>query len=569
MIRKLNIGERLAAVSTDKELGNAWAKSLADGILIAARKVDQPEDVRVFSDRTGWIAACFRDLLVCGPSQMPWWYGPLRDEINGMSLPEAAIHLLAREGSQSVHLLARLQAHGVLDKVLDALSPHERRSLLSLLGRTEPRDSTARDRLRPILAAALRILDLTHPPAQVEALLTEWIARDGISDPDWQDRRAMADALAAACHFIVRAMSIDVAMLTAAAHASPPAWVDGDRLRRSLVAVPTADASNIRAIATALYLALAEDAADPARLSLTAFARLAAAMPELAAMVPARRLVSASAPFLLRLMALPTDARHDAIAAYRRGTGPLSIDNVDAPHARSEIAAILECIVASQDQATIECESTSIGAAVMLRVLADVDLAGALARARASAPSLPEHPDLIAAALLCAWAGPAAVQQDGRLDAGLALLLGDDVPHTIGELGAALAQIDGVALKALTGVIEQTVTMQHRGVAAAPCDVAAFAGPPALHLPQAIGEMAALLLKHWSRWLQGFEHSSAQWLLERAVRRAGRVAIAGERLSITLSPLLLDVVLRRAGYLEPFAPPPWQAWRQVTFRLKD
>ena len=270
----------------------------------------------------------------------------------------------------------------------------------------------------------------------------------------------------------------------------------------------------MRVVAAALHLALAEDTADPTRLSLIALARLAAAMPELAAMAAARKLVSASAPVLLRLMALPADARHGAIAAYRRGAGPLSVDSVEAPHARGEIAAILACI-AAQDEATVECESASIGVAVMLRVLGDVDLAGALARARASAPSLPEHPGLIAAALLCAWAGPAAMQQDGRLDAGLALLLGDDVPHTIGELGAALAHIDGLALKALTGIVEQTVAMQHRGTTAAPCDVAALAGPPALHLPPEIGELAALLLKHWSRWLQGFEHSSPQWLLER------------------------------------------------------
>ena len=213
LVRMLTIKGRLACRVDDDHFAEAWAKSLADGILVAARKADQPEDVRVFADRTDWIAACIRDLLVRGISPLPWWYGPLRDEIAGLTLPEAAMHLLAREGSQSVHLLARLQAQGVLDNVFDALSSHERRSLLSLLGRTEPRDGSARDRLRPILAAALRILDVTCPPAHVEVLLTGWIVRDGISDPDWQDRRAMADAVAAACHFAVQAMSIDVALL--------------------------------------------------------------------------------------------------------------------------------------------------------------------------------------------------------------------------------------------------------------------------------------------------------------------------------------------------------------------
>jgi hypothetical protein len=72
-----------------------------------------------------------------------------------------------------------------------------------------------------------------------------------------------------------------------------------------------------------------------------------------------------------------------------------------------------------------------------------------------------------------------------------------------------------------------------------------------LGIPQAdltLALCAAALLRLWARWLRGFAGSSAGYLLERFVRRPGRIARAGEELTVVLPPAPLDVVLEMAGY---------------------
>ena len=75
-------------------------------------------------------------------------------------------------------------------------------------------------------------------------------------------------------------------------------------------------------------------------------------------------------------------------------------------------------------------------------------------------------------------------------------------------------------------------------------------------------DLAALaLLRAWARWLRGFDAASAPYLLDRLVRRPGRVMRSGGELTVWLEPGPLDVVLEMAGYLDELDATGILGWR--------
>lgn len=570
LIRKLRVRGRLAGRASDTELADAWGKLLAEGILRSADEHESPDDVCIFADRAEWIAACVGDALARQSVHAAWWYGPLAQVIAGATLPQALLRLIEQERAETPRILACVDGRGILQGLLNTLAAPDRARLVSLCAQPTERDHVAHDRLRPILAAALDVLGLRYAPSEREALLDSWLAHGGAEEPDWRSAAALTRSVAAACRFLAQSGRIGAAQLADAARSQrPPPWLDPDALRRELEAAP----DTASPIVAALRAALRERDLDPDRLTLTALARLAAGNTDPASMQHARHLIQHAAPLVVRLAELPTSSRGAALRAYRDGTGGALADGGD-PHdaaLRSSIAPLLESVLAGRPIVAAASEdSTCIGTAVMLRALADVDLARALAQARGIAPSLPDRPGIVAAALMCAWAGPAAVDAGGRLDAGIALLLGSEVPRDAAALAASLARCDSDALDALADAVAQIVAAQSPGAGALPeCDLAALAGPPSLSLDPAFARIAWRLLTHWARWLQGFERSSALWLLERTIRRPGRIAASDGRLTVALPPLPLDVALRRAGYLDPLALPGWMPWRQISFLVHE
>src|SRR4029453_9434386 len=62
---------------------------------------------------------------------------------------------------------------------------------------------------------------------------------------------------------------------------------------------------------------------------------------------------------------------------------------------------------------------------------------------------------------------------------------------------------------------------------------------------------SVVLLRLWAGWLRGFAGSSAGYLLDRFIRRPGRVVAEGTDLTVVLEPGPFDVVLELAGYASP------------------
>ncbi len=78
-----------------------------------------------------------------------------------------------------------------------------------------------------------------------------------------------------------------------------------------------------------------------------------------------------------------------------------------------------------------------------------------------------------------------------------------------------------------------------------------------------LGLAALALLRVWARWLRGFSASSAPFLLEKWIRRGGRLHAGDDGLRIEIDPAPLDAVLEMAGYTRDLETP---GERPVRFR---
>ena len=82
-----------------------------------------------------------------------------------------------------------------------------------------------------------------------------------------------------------------------------------------------------------------------------------------------------------------------------------------------------------------------------------------------------------------------------------------------------------------------------------------------------LSRTACLLVRGWARWLPGVSEASTSFLLERCVRRTGRVRIDEDHVFVQLEPAPLDVVLKMAGYLAPVGTMPWLGDRSIAFDI--
>jgi hypothetical protein len=67
-----------------------------------------------------------------------------------------------------------------------------------------------------------------------------------------------------------------------------------------------------------------------------------------------------------------------------------------------------------------------------------------------------------------------------------------------------------------------------------------------------LGGLAALVLRVFAAWLRGCAGSSIGWLVSELLRRPGRLALRPGMIEVELEPRPYDVLLRQAGFLEPY-----------------
>jgi hypothetical protein len=229
-----------------------------------------------------------------------------------------------------------------------------------------------------------------------------------------------------------------------------------------------------------------------------------------------------------------------AVAALR-AAGPAALALLDALRDRTEHAA-----QAGDDTAMA-------GVFLLARALDDLRLSALAGDAGISGPAL-------RAGLATLWAG-----QDLETDGALPLWCGA-AANAPAPTGAALDALND-SLLALLGARR---ILDGDGARARIADDATslqselpFVTDPRLAVT------ACLLLRGWSSWLPGVADSGPLFLLRNCIRRQGGIRVSGPRVHIELDPAPLDIVLKMAGYLAPFAPVSWLGGRTVVFTLRD
>src|SRR5262249_37170086 len=120
----------------------------------------------------------------------------------------------------------------------DALTPQACSRFVAIATKAIPHSTAVRDRTRPLLAAALEVLGLDVPAAELEMLLTAWLAPGAGQRPDWSDASGLGHAAAAACCFGVEPGGAEGAGRIDTRGRGPlPAGLDRNALLRGLQTV--------------------------------------------------------------------------------------------------------------------------------------------------------------------------------------------------------------------------------------------------------------------------------------------------------------------------------------------
>jgi hypothetical protein len=563
-----------AAHHPDRLIAEEWAQCLATAIAEAI-SADGDEDVVRFADEAEFVA-CFAADLAGGVAWERWFYGAFA-ELRALGSRAALRTVLLGNRGKLPAILAWLARHRSLERVLAAL---DRETLDALqLRLPDP------ELLRPLMAVALRIAEAigARDAGRLELgeLSDRYLAATQVT-LTWRDRGSLADGVLDALRFLRREGLLDMPEDELAGEADARAepllaeldWLDVARLRAGLAELLTGDpeqpapapaaparGSRERALLRELGAALgphapALDIRDPAsaanalrlRAALAAHSASAGADPRAAAAVGA--LLAAVA----RLARHPAAAELWELAAAGDESGALRVyGEAGAPAADLELLGEAGSVLASFGAAAGPellgpsagwIETPCAGALLPIRGALDIRLPEL-----AAAVGAPPFPELMLAMTL-RWGGAGAL--DARADAALSAALGFERPPTAGELAEGWADCSPGAHRRLRAEIRSSLRARgHDSPLAA--EAIAPGGEPCLGDREAdltVALAARAALGAWASWLRGFSASSEAFLLDRFVRRPGRVSLWEGRATVELEPRPLDLVLQMAGYLD-------------------
>lgn len=457
-----------------------------------------------FDDDAHFRARFLADLLD-GIAWRRWYYGAFA-ALRGLPTPEAVRRVLLEAGAGTSALLARLHRIGALGGVLAVLD-RDTQTRLWQAGLDPP------EAMLPLVEAALRVADRrgwwAGPRPRATEVLRDFLATRPLPG-NWRDRGELTAAVAAVLRMLAERGDLRPSEPGELGDLDDLDWLDVPALPDGLpVRPPGAPTPRQRRLLDAV-----------------------------------RRVMR---PGLLPDGPLNTPANALTLLAAVTADDPSWTGDVTA-------AAMVERYLASAGSpGPVLVDTPCAGAFLLLRAVAD-GRAGALARRH----GLPD-PGLVVLALAMRWAGPPAISH-GRVDSALSRLAGRD-----GALPLAVLRDDWSAVPADAA---ERWAADVRDALAVTGDTTAVPGGE-LGLPdadRAIGAVAGGLLRHWARWLRGFDTATSRYLLTTFVRRPGRLRPDGADLVIELEPRPLDPVLALAGYLDDFDATPVLGAGRIRFR---
>jgi hypothetical protein len=212
------------AIADDTELARAWGERIAAAVVRAIHGASSGSNVVRFADRADQIASFIADLLR-GEAWTTWIHHAF-DHLRTHDVTAALCSVLVESGRDLSAVLAHLQRRGVLERVLARLDVDQLHLVWRQLTGREPncfgrelsstrllgeqlteRDIGSAASLRPLFAAALRIIDLldlwNEENQDTERLFRLWLA-SAPGWPDWRDRTSLTAAVLNAMGFLRR-----------------------------------------------------------------------------------------------------------------------------------------------------------------------------------------------------------------------------------------------------------------------------------------------------------------------------------------------------------------------------
>lgn len=607
VIREVEASVALTGVDAalDAHVLDRVGRAAADAVVDLLARDTTPDAVMRFVDQTAFVGAFIADLLD-GTAWQRWYFGAF-EPLRGVDDAGTLRAVLADCGGGAARVLGWLSRHGRLAAVLASITPREARVLATGWHRAPDRSADGSDAL---IAAARRLLvaiDARFGEAldarPLSALSTADVAPDwsghgtSVRVLEWMQRLAGDRTLP-----VIAAQSPSASAVRTLL-AGPLDWLDGRWLASRLIAAD-ADAS----------ATLADTA--PRRRLLTprqerSLARVSAA---LRGAPPGALSRADEDECVVRLLAWAIDA-DDASDAWRDGPDRSVVAVIEhavhaarasSTHHGGPAAPAVRDAASPTDTATTRpitvpdapdlpariaaLRSAGPAALQLLRDLHDVLRGDASTGVPTRAAGLFLLVRAIADARLMALATRVGIARGPLLDALSTKWLGEPIaPESVAALwrgdvpseeasedpteDPSEAAPDPGALRDLNALLTQLLT--DRG-AWGPDAEARLGDDSAAFVPlddlspetdRQLARTAVLLLRGWAHWLPGFATAGVAFVLDRCIRRAGRVRVDGDRLQVRLEPASLDLVLRMAGYLAAFDGATWLGPRSITFDI--
>jgi hypothetical protein len=571
---RADIAVDTSAHQPDRLVAEEWARCLASAITQAIA-ADGDEGVVRFADEAEFVARFAAD-LVDGVAWGRWFYGAFT-ELRPLGSQAALSTVLLDNRGKLPAILAWLARHGSLERVLAALDADSLDALE--LRRPDP------ELVRPLVAVALRIAEAIGGPEagrfDLGELMGRYLAAMEVT-LTWRDRGSLAGGVLDALRFLRRdgrlgaleGEAVDEAWARVEPLFAELDWLDVERLRaglRDLLAAASdepvrgamapARGSRERALLRELSAALAGrrpalDLRDPASAAnaLRLRAALAAHSAPAGADARAPAAIGALLAAAARLARHPLAAELWALAAAGEASAALRrYAEAGAPaydvELLGEAGSLLRCFDADAGPALLGgpaswIDSPCAGALLPIRGALDIRLAELAAAAGA-----PPFHELVLAMTL-RWGGEGAL--GARADAALSAALGFERPPSARELAEGWADISRPAHRRLRADIRGSLRARGLDCPLGAEAIARGAGSP---LGDREADLTVALAAHaslgaWASWLRGFSGSSEAFLLNRFVRRPGRVGLTAGCATVELEPRPLDLVLEMAGYLD-------------------
>jgi hypothetical protein len=581
----------------ETRVAEQWGAGLCASVVRVIANHDSGENLVRFENQSSFVCS-FLSKFVTGSAWDCWYYGAFR-VYRSLSTQDVILKVLETNRDRLGEILVQLQNSHALDALLETLGTAGQRELWGRVVRGNSQRGS-QEAFGIFVHTAFRLMDRlslwagqrpsarsfsnsylrTHPPV-----------------PDWTNSSSLADAVSGVLRALLHEgrivqQNLDVQRLEAALDSSFD-WLDKQHLKNAIVALgidsPSFQriasrtlrpvsltpaqkrlldslAARIRDGSCALVTETSELRSNLFRL----FAAVAeidssvhlSVLPILQSVVETWVLLRSSTIFPDQLKQL-LQGEFDSLLASSSQSGGDILPHLHSLERSGEPAlSLLEALVSSSpnpaEATALEVfDSTCAGLFLLARTVQDLRFSTILKDANFS------RLEPLLCALARRIAGSAACDQHTP-DPGAALWAGvsteDFSPHI-----QRLQSLDQDRfLSALLDLIHAQRLIDSETPVVFPDEP--FPSLVPVGLEALINFVASCLLRSWARWIPGLSASSVPFLLEKFIRRPGRIFLYQERIEIHLAPGPLDSILKMAGYLADSSSIPWMGNRFLRFR---